>query len=143
MNSIKQLSDRKIIRKMSQQLGMLDRTLLENNFSINSNSRRTMQKLKSLWSAWDEDPSVRPVICQRIKIMTFKYFFDRTETMYLLANMISNILSTEAKVLSKEVVLQPDREQVTVRFEDHSETLDIDLKAVLNNILNVSETTEH
>ena len=143
MNSIKQLSDRKIIRKMSQQLGMLDRTLLENNFSINSNSRRTMQKLKSLWSAWDEDPSVRPVICQRIKIMTFKHFFDRTETMYLLAEIISNILSTEAKVLSKEVVLHPGTEQITVRFEDHSETLNIDLKTVLNNILNVSETTEH
>ena len=142
MSTPKTLSDRKIIRKMSQQLGMLNRGWLEKKSSGNRSSRNT-RKLKSLWSVWDEDPSVRPVICQRIKQLTYENFYDRKKTMQSLANIVLEVISSEAKILSKKIVLLHGKELLRVIHEDHSDSIDINLENVLQGILNVSETTEH
>ena len=142
MSTTKRLSDRKIIRKMSQQLGMLDRGWLEKQSSNNSKSRNA-RKLKSLWSAWDEDPSIRPIICQRIKQLTYENFYDQKKTIQSLADIILEVISSESKILSKKVILLDGKELLRVIHEDHSDTIDIDLQTVLKDILNVSETTEH
>ena len=142
MSTTKRLSDRKIIRKMSQQLGMLDRGWLEKQSSNNSESRNA-RKLKSLWSAWDEDPSIRPIICQRIKQLTYENFYDQKKTIQSLADIILEVISSESKILSKKVILLDGKELLRVIHEGHSGTIDIDLQIVLKDILNVSETTEH
>ena len=142
MSTPKTLSDRKIIRKMSQQLGMLDRRWLEKQSSSNRNSRNR-RKLKSLWSAWDENPSVRPVICQRIKQLTYETFYDQKKTIQSLANIILEIISSESKILSKKVILLDGTHILRVIHEGQSNTIDIDLQIVLKEVLNVSETTEH
>ncbi|MDG1988080.1 MAG: hypothetical protein P8J18_08880 [Halieaceae bacterium] len=142
MSTPKPLSDRKIIRKMSQQLGMLDRGWIEKKSSKNRNSRKA-KKLKSLWSAWDEDPSVRPVICQRIKQLTYETFYDQEKTIQSLANIILEVISSESKILSKKVVMLDGKELLRVIHEGHSDSIDINLQTTLKEILNVSETTEH
>ena len=142
MSTTKRLSDRKIIRKMSQELRMLDRGWLEKQSSNNSNSRNA-RKLKSLWSAWDEDPSIRPVICQRIKQLTYENFYDQKKTIQSLADIILEVISSESKILSKKVILLDGKELLRVIHEGHSATIDIDLQTVLKDIVNVSETTEH
>ena len=142
MNTIKTLSDRKILRKMSQKLGMLDRGWLEKESSSDHNSRNT-RKLKSLWSAWDEDPSVRPVICQRIKQLTYENFYDQKKTIQSLANIILEIISSESKILSEKVILLDGTDILRVIHEGHSDSIDINLQTVLKEILNVSETSEH
>ena len=142
MSTAKRLSDRKIIRKMSQQLGMLDRGWLEKQSSNNSESRNA-RKLKSLWSAWDEDPSIRPIICQRIKQLTYENFYDQKKTIQSLADIILEVISSESKILSKKVILLDGKELLRVIHEGHSDTIDIDLQTVLKDIVNVSETTEH
>ena len=142
MSTTKTLSDRKIIRKMSQQLGMLDRRWLEKQSSSNRNSRNR-RKLKSLWSAWDENPSVRPVICQRIKQLTYETFYDQKKTIQSLVNIILEIMSSESKILSKKVVMLDGKELLRIIQEGHSNSIDINLQTALKEILNVSETTEH
>ena len=142
MSTTKRLSDRKIIRKMSQQLGMLDRGWLEKQSSNNSESRNA-RKLKSLWSAWEEDPSIRPIICQRIKQLTYENFYDQKKTIQSLADIILEVISSESKILSKKVILLDGKELLRVIHEGHSATIDIDLQTVLKDIVNVSETTEH
>ena len=142
MSTTKRLSDRKIIRKMSQELRMLDRGWLEKQSSNNSNSRNA-RKLKSLWSAWDEDPSIRPIICQRIKQLTYENFYDQKKTIQSLADIILEVISSESKILSKKVILLDGKELLRVIHEGHSATIDIDLQTVLKDIVNVSETTEH
>ncbi len=142
MSTPKRLLDRKIIRRMSQQLGMLDRQWLRKQSSNNRNSRNS-RKLKSLWSAWDEDPSVRPIICQRIKQMTYENFYDQRRTIQSLANIILKEISLESKILSKKVILHDGKELLRVVNEDQSDTIEIDLQIVLKEVLNVSETTEH
>lgn len=142
MSTPKRLLDRKIIRRMSQQLGMLDRQWLRKQSSNNRNSRNS-RKLKSLWSAWDEDPSVRPIICQRIKQITYENFYDQRRTIQSLANIILKEISLESKILSKKVILHDGKELLRVVNEDQSGTIDIDLQIVLKEVLNVSETTEH
>ena len=142
MSTPKRLLDRKIIRRMSQQLGMLDRQWLRKQSSNNRNSRNS-RKLKSLWSAWDEDPSVRPVICQRIKQMTYENFYNKRRTIQSLANIILKEISLESKILSKKVILHDGKALLRVVNEDQSDTIDIDLEIVLKEVLNVSETTEH
>ena len=142
MNTIKTLSDRKILRKMSQKLGMLDRGWLEKESSSDRNSRNT-RKLKSLWSAWDEDPSVRPVICQRIKQLTYENFYDQKKTIQSLANIILEIISSESKILREKVVLPDGTDLLRVIHEGHSNAIEINLQTVLKEILDVSETSEH
>ncbi len=142
MSTTKTLLDRKILRRMSQQLGMLDRGWLKKQSSSNRNSRNT-RKLKSLWSAWDEDPSVRPVICQRIKQMTYENFYDQRKTIQSLVNIILEEISLESKILSKKVILRDGIELLKVSHEGQSDTIDIDLQTVLKGVLDVSETTEH
>ena len=142
MSTPKTLSDRKIIRKMSQQLGMLDRGWLEKKSSSNPKSRNT-RKLKYLWSTWDDDPSVRPVICQRIKQLTYETFYDQKKTIQSLANIILEVISSESKILSKKLILLDGKELLRVIHEGNNDTIDIDLQTVLKDILNVSETTEH
>ena len=142
MSTTKTLLDRKILRRMSQQLGMLDRGWLEKLSSSNRNSRNA-QKLKSLWSAWDEDPSIRPIICQRIKQLTYENFYDQKKTIQSLADIILEVISSESKILSKQVILLDGKEILRVIHEGHSATIDIDLQTVLKDIVNVSETTEH
>mgnify|MGYP001369472833 CR=1 FL=1 len=142
MSTTKTLSDRKIIRKMSQQLGMLDRRWLEKQSSSNRNSRNR-RKLKSLWSAWDENPSVRPVICQRIKQLTYETFYDQKKTIQSLVNIILEVMSSESKILSKKVVMLDGKELLRIIQEGHSNSIDINLQTALKEILNVSETTEH
>ena len=142
MSTTKILSDRKILRKISQKLGMLDRGWLEKKSSSNRNSRNT-QKLKSLWSAWDEDPSVRPVICQRIKQLNYENFYDQKKTIQSLANIILEIISSESKILSGKVILLDGTDLLRVIHESQSDTIEINLQTVLKEILNVSETTEH
>ena len=142
MSTTKTLSDRKIIRKMSQQLSMLDRGWLEKDSSSNRNLRNT-RKLKSLWSAWDDDPSVRPVICQRIKQLTYETFYDQKKIIHSLTNIILEVISLESKILSKKVVMLDGKELLRVMHEDHSDSIDINLQTVLKEILNVSETSEH
>ena len=142
MSTPKRLLDRKIIRRMSQQLGMLDRQWLRKQSSNNRNSRNS-RKLKSLWSAWDEDPSVRPIICQRIKQMTYENFYDQRKTIQSLANIVLEEISLESKNLSKKVILHDGVEPLRVVNEGQSDTIDIDLQILLREVLNVSETTEH
>ena len=142
MSTTKILSDRKILRKISQKLGMLDRRWLEKDSSSNRHLRNT-RKLKSLWSAWDEDPSVRPIICQRIKQITYENFYEQRKTIQSLANIILEEISLESKILSKKVILHDGKELLRVVNEDQSGTIDIDLQIVLKEVLNVSETTEH
>ena len=142
MSTTKRLSDRKILRKISQQLGMLDRGWLEKKSSSNRNSRNT-RKLKSLWSAWDEDPSVRPVICQRIKQLTYENFYDQKKTIQSLTNIIEQIISSESKILWKKVILLDDTDLLRVIHEGESDTIEINLQTVLKEILTVSETSEH
>ena len=142
MSTTKTLSDRKIIRKMSQQLGMLDRRWLEKQSSSNRNSRNR-RKLKSLWSAWDENPSVRPLICQRIKQLTYETFYDQKKTIQSLVNIILEVMSSESKILSKKVVMLDGKELLRIIQEGHSNSIDINLQTALKEILNVSETTEH
>ena len=142
MSTPKRLLDRKIIRRMSQQLGMLDRQWLRKQSSNNRNSRNS-RKLKSLWSAWDEDPSVRPIICQRIKKITYENFYDQRRTIQSLANIILKEISLESKILSKKVILHDGKELLRIINEGQSDTIDIDLQIVLKEVLNVSETTEH
>ena len=142
MSTTKTLLDRKILRRMSQKLGMLNRRWLRKQPSNNRNSRNT-RKLKSLWSAWDEDPSVRPVICQRIKQITYQSFYDKRETMQSLTNIILEEISSESKNLSKKIILHDGIELLSVVNEDQNDTIDIDLQIVLKEVLNVSETTEH
>ena len=142
MSTTKTLLDRKILRRMSQKLGILNRRWLRNQSSNSPNSRNT-RKLKSLWSAWDEDPSVRPIICQRIKQMTYENFYDQRRTIQSLANIILKEISLESKILSKKVILHDGKELVRIVNEGQSDTIDIDLQIVLKEVLNVSETTEH
>ena len=142
MSTTKTLLDRKILRRMSQKLGMLDRQWLRKQSSNNRNSRNS-RKLKSLWSAWDEDPSVRPVICQRIKQITYENFYDQRKTIQSLSNIILEVISSESKILSKKVILLDGIELLRVVNEGQSDTIDIDLQIVLKEVLNVSETTEH
>ncbi len=142
MSTTKTLFDRKILRRMSQKLGMLDRRWLKKQPSNNRNSRNT-RKLKSLWSAWDEDPSVRPVICQRIKQITYENFYVQRKTMQSLADIILEEISLESKIISKEVILLNGIELLRVGHEGQSDTIHIDLQTVLKGVLNVSETTEH
>ena len=142
MSTTKILSDRKILRKISQKLGMLDRRWLEKDSSSNRHLRNT-RKLKSLWSAWDEDPSVRPIICQRIKQLTYENFYDQKKTIQSLANIILEIISSESKILSEKVILLDGTDLLRVIHESQSDTIEINLQTVLKEILNVSETTEH
>ena len=142
MSTTKTLFDRKILRRMSQKLGMLDRRWLKKQSANNRNSRNT-RKLKSLWSVWDEDPSVRPVICQRIKQITYENFYVQRKTMQSLANIILEEISLESKIVSKEVILLNGIELLRVSHEGQSDTIEIDLQTVLKGVLNVSETTEH
>ena len=142
MSTTKNLSDRKILRKISQKLGMLDRRWLEKDSSSNRHLRNT-RKLKSLWSAWDEDPSVRPIICQRIKQLTYENFYDQKKTIQSLTNIILEIISSESKILSEKVILLDGTDILRVIHEGQSDTIEINLKTVLKEILNVSETSEH
>ena len=142
MSTTKTLLDRKILRRMSQKLGMLNRRWLRKQFSNSRNSRNT-RKLKSLWSAWDEDPSVRPVICQRIKQITYQNFYDQRKTIQSLTNIILEELSLESRILSTKVILHDGIELLRVVNEGQSDTVDIDIQTVLKGVLNVSETTEH
>ena len=142
MSTTKTLSDRKIIRKMSQQLSMLDRRWLEKDSSSNRNLRNT-RKLKSLWSAWDDDPSVRPVICQRIKQLTYETFYDQKKTIQSLTNIILEIISSESKIVSEKAILLDGTDILRVIHEGQCDSIDINLQSVLKEILNVSETSEH
>ena len=142
MSTTKTLSDRKIIRKMSQQLSMLDRRWLEKDSSSNRNSRNT-RKLKSLWSAWDDDPSVRPVICQRIKQLTYETFYDQKKTIQSLTNIILEIISSESIIVSEKAILLDGTDILRVIHEGQCDSIDINLQSVLKEILNVSETSEH
>ena len=142
MSTTKTLLDRKIIRRMSRKLGMLDRQWLRKQSSNNRNSRNS-RKLKSLWSAWDEDPSVRPVICQRIKQITYENFYDQRRTIQSLAKIILEEISLESKILSKKVIRHDGKELLRLVYEGQSDTINIDLQIILKEVLNVSETTEH
>ncbi len=126
---------------MSQQLGVLDRTWLEKGSAAPSH-RRTERKLRSLWLAWDQDPTIRPVICQRIKQLTYQMYFNEEQTIAQVAEKTSKTISCNKNVSSTKILQQDGQTVLKVVYQDGGGQ-ELNLDTILKSALSVSETSEH
>ena len=141
MKTQNKLFDRKFLRKMSEHLGVLDRTWLKKGAAAPS-YRRTERKLKSLWLSWDQDPTVRPVICQRIKQLTYQMYFHEEQTIKEVAKKTSEAISADEIFSSNEIFQRDGQKLLKVVYQNGGEK-ELNLYTILQGALSVSETSEH